>query len=106
MTRTEVRPVSATDRPRMARHVRLSFCKVRQRPILLLPETVVVLNASGADILHRCDGQRTVAEIVDALSQRYRNIPDGEVSRFLAEFVARRWIDLIQKEVDDDRTQG
>ena len=43
--------VSRSDRPRLARHVRLSFCRTRQRHILQLPETVVVLNASGADIL-------------------------------------------------------
>jgi pyrroloquinoline quinone biosynthesis protein D len=90
------RAVSATDQPRLARHVRLSFCQVRQRPILLLPETVVVLNATGAEILERCDGRSTVTEIVDELSQRYRSIPDDEVARFLGEFVARRWIELVR----------
>ena len=59
--------VSDADRPRLARHVRLSFCRTRQRHILLLPETVVVLNGSGADILELCDGRHTVAEIVAEL---------------------------------------
>ena len=43
-------------RPRLARHVRLSFCRTRQRHILQLPETVVVLHGSGAQILELCDG--------------------------------------------------
>jgi pyrroloquinoline quinone biosynthesis protein D len=88
--------VTGTDRPRLARHVRLSFCPTRQRPILLLPETVVVLNGSGADILERCDGRHTVVEIVAGLGARYRAVPDGEVRRFLTGLVARRCVELVR----------
>jgi pyrroloquinoline quinone biosynthesis protein D len=82
------------DRPRLARHVRLTFCRTRQRPILQLPETVVVLNRSGADILELCDGRHTVVEIVAELSARYQGVPDDEVSRFLARLAARRCVEL------------
>jgi pyrroloquinoline quinone biosynthesis protein D len=88
--------LSGTDRPRLARHVRLSFCRVRQRHILQLPETVVVLNGSGADILELCDGRRTVAEIVAELGRRYRTVPDDEVRRFLSRLVARRCVELAK----------
>ncbi|MFI5952973.1 pyrroloquinoline quinone biosynthesis peptide chaperone PqqD [Cryptosporangium sp. NPDC051539] len=81
-------------RPRLARHVRLSFDSTRQRPILLLPETVVVLNDTGAAILERCDGQRTVAEIEESLAREFRTVPEGEVPRFLAGLVARRCVEL------------
>jgi pyrroloquinoline quinone biosynthesis protein D len=84
----------STDRPRLARHVRLSFDRTRQRPILLLPETVVVLNGTGADILGLCDGRRTVAEIVAELGARYRGVPADEVQRFLTRLVARRCVEL------------
>lgn len=93
MTRPTV-AVSASDRPRLARHVRLTFCRTRQRPILLLPETVVVLNRSGADIVERCDGRHTVAEIVTELGTRYQTVPDDEVERFLAGLVARRCVEI------------
>ena len=86
--------VVGSDRPRLARHVRLSFCGTRQRPILLLPETVVVLNGSGADILERCDGRHTVAEIVAELGSRYQSVPDDEVRRFLTGLVTRRCVVL------------
>ena len=82
------------DRPRLARHVRLIFDRARQRHVLLLPETVVVLNGSGADVLERCDGRRTVAEIVAELGARYRTVPDDEVQRFLTRLVARRCVEL------------
>ena len=83
-----------THRPRLARHVRLTFCRTRQRPILLQPETVVVLNGSGADILELCDGRRTVVEIVAELSARYQTVPDDEVRQFLTGLVARRGVEL------------
>ena len=90
--------VSGTDRPRLARHVRLTFDRTRQRPILLLPETVVVLNGSGAEILRRCDGRHTVAEIVAELGARYRRVPDGEVRRFLSGLIARRCVELVRSD--------
>lgn len=86
--------VSADDRPRLTRHVRLTFCRTRQRPVLLLPETVVVLHGSGADILGLCDGRRTVEEIVAELGTRYETVPDDEVRRFLTRLVARRCVEL------------
>ena len=81
-----------TTRPRLARHVRLSFCRTRQKHILQLPETVVVLGGSGADILELCDGRRTVAEIVAELGARYQTVPDDEVQRFLTRLAARRCV--------------
>jgi pyrroloquinoline quinone biosynthesis protein D len=87
--------VSGSDRPRLTRHVRMTFCPTRQRPILLLPETVVVLNGSGADILELCDGRHTVAEIVAELGARYQTVPDDEVRRFLNGLVARRCVELV-----------
>ncbi|MBL1110126.1 pyrroloquinoline quinone biosynthesis peptide chaperone PqqD [Streptomyces sp. 5-8] len=86
--------VSGSDRPRLARHVRLAFCRTRQRKILLHPETVVVLNASGADILELCDGQHTVTEIVSELGARYQTVPEDEVRQFLTRLVARRWLEV------------
>jgi pyrroloquinoline quinone biosynthesis protein D len=86
--------VSTSDCPRLARHVRLTFCRTRQRQILLYPETVVVLNDSGAAILGLCDGRRTVAEIVAELGAHYQAVPGDEVRRFLARLVARRCVEL------------
>ena len=92
---TTTRPlVSGSDRPRLARHVRLTFNPTRQQHILLHPETVVVLNGSGAQILELCDGRRTVGEIVAELASRYRTVPDDEVRQFLSRLVARRYVEL------------
>jgi pyrroloquinoline quinone biosynthesis protein D len=79
----------------LARHVRLTFSRIRQRHILLHPETVVVLNGSGADILALCDGRHTVAEIVAELGARYQRVPGDEVRQFLSRLVARRCVEFV-----------
>jgi pyrroloquinoline quinone biosynthesis protein D len=88
------RLVSDADRPRLARHVRLIFSQVRQRHILLHPETVVVLNGSGAAIVELCDGRRTVVDIVAELAARYQGVPEDEVRQFLSRLVARRCVEF------------
>ncbi|SFJ33833.1 pyrroloquinoline quinone biosynthesis protein D [Amycolatopsis sacchari] len=81
-------------RPRLARHVRLRFDPARDRHVLLGPETVVVLNGTGADVLDLCDGTRTTAEVVAELRGRYRKVDGDDVTRFLASLAARRFVEF------------
>jgi pyrroloquinoline quinone biosynthesis protein D len=78
-----------TSRPRLAPHVRLTFDPARERHVLLAPEAVTVLNATGAAILGLCDGQRTVTEIAAELHRRYDRVDDDEVRLFLAGLAAK-----------------
>jgi pyrroloquinoline quinone biosynthesis protein D len=87
-------PVSSSSRPELASHVRLSFDQARSRHVLLGPESVSVLNATGAEILGLCDGHRTVGEIVAQLRGRYDDVLDDEVRGFLARLVARRCVEV------------
>ncbi len=75
-------------RPKLARHVRLSFDPARQRHVLQSPEAVTVLNDTGAAVLGLCDGQRTLAEIIAELEPRYNRVPADEVSHFLDRLAA------------------
>ncbi|MHC1560285.1 pyrroloquinoline quinone biosynthesis peptide chaperone PqqD [Actinomycetospora sp. C-140] len=86
--------VPRTGRPRLARFVKTRYDKARERQVLLGPETVVVLNPTGADILALCDSSHTVAQIVDELGRRYDRVVDDEVEAFLAKLVARRWVEI------------
>lgn len=86
--------VSDVDRPRLARHVRLTFDPARERHVLLAPEAVSVLNGTGATVLDLCDGQRTVAEIMTELHGRYDVVVDEEVRGFLARLAARRCVEI------------
>jgi pyrroloquinoline quinone biosynthesis protein D len=86
--------VPRTGRPHLARFVKTRYDKARERQVLLGPETVVVLNPTGADILELCDGTRTVADVVDELGRRYDRVVDDEVEAFLAKLVSRRWVEI------------
>ncbi|GEM_PF-1203453 len=81
-------------RPRLAPGVRLAFDPARRRHVLLTPETVTVLNDTGAAILRLCDGERTVAAILAELRGRYDGVADDEVRLFLAAMLARRRVEV------------
>ena len=89
-----MRIASDADRPRLAPHVRLTFDQARRGYALLTPETVTLLNDTGAAILGLCDGRRTVVEILEELRGRYDRVVAGEALDFLARLVARRWVEL------------
>jgi pyrroloquinoline quinone biosynthesis protein D len=86
--------VRATNRPRLARLVRLEWDQVRESHVLLAPEGVLVLNQTGASILRLCDGERTVVEIVEELRARYDRVAGDEVREFLGRLAAKRWVEL------------
>ena len=57
--------------PRLATGARLSYDDVREEHVLLIPEGAVRLNPTAAQVLELCDGERSVDDIVGALSARY-----------------------------------
>lgn len=63
--------------------------------VLLYPEGIVKLNQTAGDIIARCDGRRTVADLVGELQRRYPGddvrVAEG-VYKFLEVFRAKGWI--------------
>ncbi|MCQ4252991.1 pyrroloquinoline quinone biosynthesis peptide chaperone PqqD [Stutzerimonas stutzeri] len=43
----------------------------QQAHVLLYPEGIVKLNATGGEILQRCNGKTSVAELIDQLARSY-----------------------------------
>ena len=58
-------------RPRLVTGARLRYDDVREEHILLIPEGVVRLNPTAAEVLELCDGERSPDDIAGALSERY-----------------------------------
>ena len=58
-------------RPRLVTGARLSYDEVRDEHVLLIPEGVVRLNATAAEVLALCDGDRSLDEIAGTLATRY-----------------------------------
>jgi pyrroloquinoline quinone biosynthesis protein D len=91
------RPMATIDdstRPRLAPHVRMKFDVARSQHVLLSPETVWVINETGAEIVELCDGRRTVAEVLSELQRRYDHIADDDVRRFLTDLVAKHGMEV------------
>jgi pyrroloquinoline quinone biosynthesis protein D len=63
--------ISADTRPRLPRGVRLVHNEAQGGWVLLAPERVFKADAIAAEIVKRCTGEATFAEIVDDLAKTY-----------------------------------
>src|ERR1700744_497560 len=83
------------ERPTLAPGVRLHFDATRDAWVLLAPERVIEMEGPASEILRRCDGSRTVDQIIDELAVVYtadRGEIAGDVTDMLAELVAKRML--------------
>jgi len=88
--------IAGSDRPGLARGVRLQTDSKTGNSVLLFPEGVLELNETARDILTRCDG-RTVTEIIQGLAQEYDVDPDAlaaDVRETLADLQRRKLLEL------------
>jgi pyrroloquinoline quinone biosynthesis protein D len=80
-------------RPRLAPKVRLRHDAQSGRYMLLYPEKGMQLNGTAADIVQLCTGERTIAEIIRELANKYSPKPSeliaAEVTQFLEALEAR-----------------
>ncbi len=86
---------SGETRPRLAPGVRLHFDKTREAWILLGPERVIEMEGPSHEILQRCDGTHTTAQIVDELATLYnadRATIEGDVVALLADLATKRFL--------------
>ncbi|WPO44041.1 pyrroloquinoline quinone biosynthesis peptide chaperone PqqD [Tardiphaga sp. 42S5] len=63
--------VSEASKPILPRHARLKFDETRQRWVILAPERVLAPDDIAVEILQLCDGNRSVADIIDLLVAKY-----------------------------------
>ena len=90
-------PLTASARPVLPRGVRLHHDRVRDLPVLLGPETALMLDPIGQAVLAEVDGQRDIAAISAALAGRYAapvELIQADVTEFLDGMVARKLVDL------------
>ena len=81
------------DKPVLSRLFRMQWEETQDAYVLLYPEGMVKLNQSAAEILKRCDGQRSVPAIVDELEQAFNaGSLEADVDAFLRTASARGWL--------------
>ncbi len=84
-----------TAKPAVAHGMRLQWEPAQEAHVLLYPEGMVKLNSSAGAIMSRCDGVRTVAEIVADLERTYGLTGlSGDVAAFVALALDKHWLEL------------
>jgi pyrroloquinoline quinone biosynthesis protein D len=83
--------------PQIAPGGRVHFDKRRDQWVILAPERLFVLDAIAHEIIKRCDGQATMAEIVDGLAAQFsadRKVILQDVSSLLQGLADKRIVTL------------
>jgi len=87
--------VADTARPAIAHGLKLQWEPAQEAHVLLYPEGMVKLNGSAGAILSRCDGVRTLADIVADLERTYATTGlAADVRAFIALAIEKRWLEL------------
>ena len=82
-------------RPRLVTGARLRYDEVREEHQLLIPEGVVRLNPTAAEVLELCDGERSLDDIAGALSARYDGADVRDDVGELVEAMAQKGLVVI-----------
>lgn len=86
-------PICDASRPAMDRRFRLQWEAAQNAHVLLYPEGMVKLNSSAGEILKRCDGQATIADITADLEQAFATTGlSKDVIAFIAMAVDKHWV--------------
>ena len=89
--------IAADAKPALGRGFRLQWEPAQKAHVLLYPEGMVKLNGSAGEIMKRCDGARTVAEIVSDLETTFATTGlEKDVQAFMAMALDKRWLQIRQ----------
>jgi pyrroloquinoline quinone biosynthesis protein D len=79
--------------PRVAPGFRLQWEPAQDAHVLLYPEGMVKLNGSAGEIMKRCDGQKSIGEIVTELEQAFNAQGlERDVLAFVEMARKQRWL--------------
>ncbi|HEY4444898.1 MAG TPA: pyrroloquinoline quinone biosynthesis peptide chaperone PqqD [Steroidobacteraceae bacterium] len=87
--------IGVLSRPAVARGFRLQWEAAQNAHVLLYPEGMIKLNTSAGEILKRCDGATTIADITADLERAFAasNLSE-DVIRFINMAVEKKWLKI------------
>lgn len=92
---SETAAIGLDTTPRVSKRFRLQWEEAQQAWVLLYPEGMVKLNQSAGEILRRCDGARSVAEVVADLEQAFAATGlEADVIAFLELARKQQWVEV------------
>ena len=87
--------IAATAKPAIGRGLRLQWEPAQSAHVLLYPEGMIKLNGSAAEIMKRCDGERTVSEITADLERTFGTSGLGaDVESFIRLALEKKWLQI------------
>jgi pyrroloquinoline quinone biosynthesis protein D len=90
-----VSEIPASVRPAIAHGMRLQWEPAQESHVLLYPEGMVKLNGSAGAIMSRCDGERTLGQIISDLEQTFgAHDLAADVNAFVNFALEKRWLEL------------
>jgi pyrroloquinoline quinone biosynthesis protein D len=88
--------ISESSRPAVGHGFRLQWEPAQNAHVLLYPEGMIKLNGSAGEILKRCSGAATIAEITADLESAFAAADlSQDVMRFVAMAVEKRWLQIL-----------
>jgi len=87
--------ISDVSRPVVGRAFRLQWEAAQSAYVLLYPEGMVKLNTTAGEILKRCDGDTTIADITADLERAFAATAlRGDVVRFVTLALEKQWLQI------------
>lgn len=88
---------SSDSRPAIRPGFRLQWEPAQTAYVMLYPEGMIKLNTSAAEILRRCDGSRTIDEIIVELEAAFQRTElKQDVIGFIEGAVRQGWLHMVQ----------
>lgn len=80
--------------PKIGRHFRIQWEEAQKAYVLLYPEGMVKLNQSAGEILKRCSGEASVADITADLEQTFNAQGlQQDVINFVELALQQKWVE-------------
>ena len=88
--------ISSVARPAIGVGFRLQWEAAQSSYVMLYPEGMITLNNSAAEILRRCNGSRTIDEIVEELEAAFQRTGlKDDVTAFLESAAGQGWVRMV-----------
>ncbi len=85
--------IQAGDIPELAPTFRFQWEEVQNCFVILYPEGMVKLSQSAGEIMKRCDGQQSAADIISDINSQFSDIDvEDDVFQFLKQAKENGWI--------------
>jgi len=88
-------PVNSASRPAVGRGFRLQWESAQNAFVLLFPEGMIKLNGSAGEIMKRCTGDATIAEITADLERAFDTAGlSADVIAFVEMARGKQWLSV------------